>query len=251
MRRDETVARILLIISIVNVAFAAPAALRQGHLDVAEGETAASVKRGETNFISSAPSTSSAGWALQLPQSGPEAQEDKHLTSSAPASLAGERLPSQLSHSNSVGSTQEISGAKSDLSTLSAVGPLQWQGSSGSSSFSDDSMEWAKPSDGVPMNERPKSEIELATESDRYQPALGDNVHRLPPTDYSTRPLSPIPEANNFFNDEAKKSIKAVAAMGAIIGISAGVVYGVNKIKVKHSSRGYVSSLFPLSPADI
>lgn len=244
MRRDETVARILLIISIVNVAFAAPAALRQGHLDVAEGETAASVKRGETNWISSAPSTSSAFWALQLPQSGPESL--KHLTSSAPASLAGDPLPSQLQHSNSVGSTQEISDAKSDLSTSSAVRPVRWQAST---PFSDDSMEWAKPSDRAPVTEWPKSEIELATPegSDRYKSALGDDVH----TDYSTSPLSPKPAAHNFFNDEAKKSIKTVLGVGAIIGISAGVVYGVNKIKGKHSSRGYVFSLFPPSPADI
>jgi hypothetical protein len=113
MRRDKTVARILLIFSVVDAVLAAPAAVRQGHLGVAEDVAAASVKRGEPNLTPStsgeppqlpppgpvgsvpealgnkldltpsAPSTSSAGKAPQLPPSGAEAQEDKHLTSSA------------------------------------------------------------------------------------------------------------------------------------------------------------------------
>ena len=251
MRRDETVAQILLIISIVNVAFAAPAALRQGHLGVAEGVTAALVKRGESNLISSAPS---AGEALRFPQSGPEAQEDKHLTSSAPAPLAGEPLPSQLPHSNPMGSTQEISGAKLGLISPAPLTPstirlLRWQHSrSRSMSDSDDSMEWAKPSDRV-------NELE---NSPNWDPELEASL-RMPESDrYSSeRPQSPsppklvAPEANDFFNDETKKNIKVVSAMGAIIGISAGVIYGVKKVNEILSSRGYAFSLFPLPPADI
>ena len=45
MRRDKTVARILLIFTVANVALAAPAVVRQRHLDVAEGVTTTSETR--------------------------------------------------------------------------------------------------------------------------------------------------------------------------------------------------------------
>ena len=75
MRRDRIVSRILLILSFVNASFAAPAVVRQGHLDVAG---AASEKRwpstsDDESGSSSASSTSLAGHAgelLHLPHSG-------------------------------------------------------------------------------------------------------------------------------------------------------------------------------------
>ena len=62
MRQDKTVARILLIFSVVNVALEALAVVRQGHLDVVMDVTAASEKRlssdEESNFTPSGSSGS-------------------------------------------------------------------------------------------------------------------------------------------------------------------------------------------------
>ena len=66
MRQDRIVARILLIFSVVNVALAAPAVVRQGHPDMAR---AASQKRYLTSDDESQ-LAASAGEPLHLPDSG-------------------------------------------------------------------------------------------------------------------------------------------------------------------------------------
>ena len=51
-----------------------------------------------------------------------------------------------------------------------------------------------------------------------------------------------VPEADRFFNDELKRKIKVYSALSvAIVGVSAGVVYGVKKMKDMNSSTAYVS----------
>ena len=59
------------------------------------------------------------------------------------------------------------------------------------------------------------------------------------------------PEADRFFNDKLKRKIKIYSALGvAVVGVSAGVIYGVKKIKDKESSRVclfYLCSLSRLS----
>ena len=66
MRQDRIVARILLIFSVVNVALAAPAVVRQGHPDMTR---AASEKRYSTSDDESQ-LAASAGEPLHLPDSG-------------------------------------------------------------------------------------------------------------------------------------------------------------------------------------
>jgi hypothetical protein len=56
-------------------------------------------------------------------------------------------------------------------------------------------------------------------------------------------------EADGFLNGELKQDIKRISALGAVIGISVGVIYGIKNIK-DSSSRGYASPLLPTSPAD-
>jgi hypothetical protein len=53
-------------------------------------------------------------------------------------------------------------------------------------------------------------------------------------------------EAGTFISDEVKRKIKTVAAVGALFAASGGIVYGVNKLADKYSSRAYVSPHFPL-----
>ena len=63
-------------------------------------------------------------------------------------------------------------------------------------------------------------------------------------------PESTLPD--KFFNDALKHKIKVSAGLGAVVGISAGLVYGIHKLdKSTSSPRTYVSVLFPPSPANI
>ena len=71
MRRDKTAARILLILSVVHATVAAPAIVRQRHLDIVNGVTPVSEKRGISDEESSGP----------FPQSGPQMGNDLSRTS--------------------------------------------------------------------------------------------------------------------------------------------------------------------------
>ena len=74
---------------------------------------------------------------------------------------------------------------------------------------------------------------------------------------YSTPPPSPHPdelaaatttttnpETDKFFNDALKQKIKVFGGLGAALGVSAGLVYGLHKL-IKGPSQAYVSARFP------
>ena len=76
---------------------------------------------------------------------------------------------------------------------------------------------------------------------------------------YSTPPPSPhpdelaaatttttSPETDKFFNDALKQKIKVFSGLGAALGVSAGLAYGVHKL-IKGPSQSYVSACFPLT----
>ena len=54
------------------------------------------------------------------------------------------------------------------------------------------------------------------------------------------------PEAGTFFNDALKQKIKVFGGLGAVLGVSAGLVYGLHKL-IKGPSQPYVSARFPLA----
>ena len=189
MRRNKTVALILIIFSVVKVVLAAPAGVRQGHLGVDEGVTAASVKRGK-NLISSEASTS--GEPSQVP----------------PPEIIPEDSDAESYWSSSVSSTS------------SAGEPLYLHGGPGG----------PEDEEGLPSS----------------RPSTGEPPH-LP----QSRPGESVSETPNTADRslKLKQELKAVSAMGAIIGISAGVIYGVKAIK-DSSSKRYASPLLRTSPAD-
>jgi hypothetical protein len=60
------------------------------------------------------------------------------------------------------------------------------------------------------------------------------------------------PPESTIFNDALKKKLKIFGALGAAAGISAGVIYAVQKkIKDNRSHETYVSARLLLSPADV
>jgi hypothetical protein len=100
MRRDKTVAQILLVLSVVHVALAGPEVVRQRHLDVTEDATALSKKSEESDLTPLAPSTSSQGQPLHLTNSGstPELVSESEKPGN---------LPQQVSDPKEFGGSQE------------------------------------------------------------------------------------------------------------------------------------------------
>ena len=225
MRRDKIVARILIIFSVVDVVLAAPAAVRQGHLGVAEDVTAALVKRGQNL-------ASTSGKPPQLPPPGLVGSMPEGMTPAA--------------------SDEESYWSSSASSTSSAGEPLHWPQSEASNAAlkatkaSDEESYWSSsPSDS-------SSEGELlqwpqpGQEGSRLEPPEDSDLFFSAASSSAGEPLHlPQPEASNA----ALKATKAILAMGAVIGISAGVIYGIKNIQ-NSSSRGYAPPLLRPSPAD-
>jgi hypothetical protein len=182
MRRDKIVARILIIFSVVDVVLAAPAAVRQGHLGVADDVTAALVKRSQDL-------ASTSGKPPQLPPPG--------LVGSMPEGM------------------------------IPAASDKESYRSSSSSDYSSEGELLQSPQPG-----QEGSRPEPLEDSDLFFSA-------------SSSAGEPLPEASNA----ALKATKAILAMGAVIGISVGVIYGIKKIQ-NSSSRGYAPPLLRPSPAD-
>jgi hypothetical protein len=253
MRRDKTVARTLLIFSFVNVVLPAPAAVRQGHLDIAKNVKAVSEKRDdESNLISSAPSTSSPGEPLPSHSEPvestrmPEASGDmSDLTSLAPPASPPEG-PLQLPHSGPGGSTSESDRYSSEHPYLFSL-PLHLHQPLGHDLPSAPPLpEYVtyRPSDSE--SEAAPAELEAAPELETA-PEL-----EMAPELETAPELEAAPEADKFLNDELKQKIRDYAVLGTIAGVSIGIVNGVQKDIFGTVSPGaYVSLLFSPSPADI
>jgi hypothetical protein len=182
MRPDKIVARILLVFSVANVALAAPAVVRQRHLDVAK---AASEKR-------------------------------------APGSDNG--------------ATGEV-----ELAAPSSTTPLEeqhpvWKWLNGAHS-------------GAPLNAEPEWTTLGPPEAESERSPLGTPGAEPERSPLSTpgvepeRPLLSPPEADRFISDSLKhKALLSAGAIG-VLGATAGVAYGINKL-INHL---YVSPLSSLS----
>ena len=67
-------------------------------------------------------------------------------------------------------------------------------------------------------------------------------------TSPSRHSLSSIPDSEDgkFLSNELTRKLGVISRVGAVFVASAGIVYGVNKVTEKLSSKAYVSPLFPL-----
>ena len=199
MRHDKALARILLVFSVANVVFAAPAP-QQRHPDVA----GATSKRMNTE-VKATDGTTSEPTPLPVPRSGPsvptDSESDHYFL--APESLSDSDLDS-------------------DSASVSSKSPsLDW---------------WMHQESPEPPSLNQMHQVSSASPSSDWW------MHQNPAAASPSGSLHEL--ADNSYSEVLKKRMKALA-LGAILTVSAGVIYGIKKIV----SRGtYVSALFP--PAD-
>ena len=266
MRRDKTAARILLILSVVHAAVAAPAIVRQISLDVAEDVTPASKKRGN-------PFNSDEG-LYPVPQTN----NDPATTSGAPPLHNGSpptpgAPPLQDSTSPALGNpevhnepparpeeppqwqadwqhndwrpTGEIVQGESSLElesegpTVLGLPPKHEYLSSGSGEF-DHVWRW--------LDNLPPLQEGTALKSESPPSSLWDDSEapRAPPP-----APTPAPETGKVSSGALKQGLKVLGGFGAVAGVSAGLAYGVYKLVKHHSHERYVSTIFHSSPTDI
>ena len=256
MRQDRIFARILLILSIANVALTAPQAeiVRQRHLDVAK---AASEKRapgfdgGETGDLPPEPSSSIAPHDLSTDNS----RWDWLLWPDSPksSSAAENHITTQAS-----GAPGSGNGATGDLSpdSSSRIPPQdKWawlyhgaapESSSAAAGLGNGAMSDLPPMpppDSRPTNEgldRLSSDHSTTQASGATTPSLSGSVHSSASESES---LSAQTEANRHFGNTLKDQILVSSGMIGIIAIA----YGIHQL----ANHQYVSSLSPLSPADM
>ena len=262
MRQDKTVTRILLVLFVVNVALAAPAIVRQRHLDVAEAapeKRAGSVwedepldklaggsvsdqmpdlgssrhlsDSGSSGYLSDPTDFGSENYlALDSPQetppgsphpslSGYEASDDDSGWSELDDDRAPVRLSEQVSEVSPPHDWPYVSpavsfhdGPRPVFVTNLYPPPRNWR------LHGQDSESPA----GSSVGSMPK----LASDSD--EPSLQDSAPESSAT------------ANRVFNNGFRG--KVYSAWGAV---SAGVIFGLKRIKDMISPRAYVSPLFP------
>ena len=274
MHRDKTVARILLILSVVHLAVAGPAIVRQRSLDVDEDMKPASEKRGNPGDTSQDLSP--------VPQMGnelpgiPQSQDDPPPESGTPQLHNGQ---------------PQTSGPPSQDDTLPASGdPQSHSGPPAGSNdpqLHDDSSQWRSPPgwpngdvvhgeslsdssqelDHVPQmnNDRPSASGAPQLENN-LQPASGtspvhddlQNAEGSPSSHGETPSLHELeappphsPETNGVLSHTIKDELKVVAGYGAIAAVTAAVLFGGHKLYEVYAHKEYVSAFFPPSPADI
>ena len=259
MRRDKTAARILLILSVVHAAVAAPAIVRQISLDVAEDVTPASKKRGN-------PFNSDED-LYPVPQTN----NDPATTSGAPPLHNGSpptpgAPPLQDSTSPALGDPQVHNGLPGG-----SKAPL-WQHSdwrpAGEIVQGDSSSKLE--SGGPTILGLPPNHEDLPSESglgksdrllqwlDKLPPPPPDSESLTPmksaspPSSHwgSEVPLAPAPGTEKVSNDALKQGLKVLGGFGAVAGVSAGLSYGIYKLVNDHSHGAYVSA-FHSFPADV
>ena len=243
MRSDRIFARILLVISVANVALAAPAAVRQRYLEVAK---AASEKRGsgsgsdggETSDLPPEPSSPMPSHDLPIDKSKWDLFLWPGLAKSSPA--AEDRITTQASGTSGSGN-----GATSDLPPESSS-PMP----------PDDHIStWLHDTDPVPpspastpkWSKSPSTSLSgiVSLHSEDVPPSIAlFDTSPLHSGDLPLLPHQAAPEADQIFSDSLKRKLFGVA--GIIAGVAA-LGVGIQQT-IKHL---YVSPLPPFSPADI
>ena len=212
MRRDETIARILLIFSVANIALAAPAVVRQRQIGVAE---AASGKRGNSEVETTVGSYGS------MPElmSASDSETDAYF--SAPGSPLGSLHQGALFHDGSE-SSRYLPEWPFDAHSTTPYGS-------------------ALPSPELPLGPSHQgASLHDGSESSQYLPEWPFDAD-------STTTEDPKSTSNNAL----KKKLKIYGALVTAAGISTGVIYEVHKkIKGTRSFEAYVSALLLPSPAD-
>ena len=244
MRRETAVAQILLILSVTNVALAAPAAVQQRHLN----RKFLAPESLEDLPPKSPPGLSHHDWV-------PGPRMDSSSSSSSPdfwpptSPVASVHYVPEVYYSfahayQPVRWWEQVSLSNPDSA------PPSLSGSVGSmpGSVSDPAGLVNSPVAAAPLTHDGSSQLSqvAAVPSAHGDPAPepGDL-----PSHHDSVPESSAmtPEADKFFNDGLKQKIKV---LGAVFGV-VGAVYGINKINDKVSSRAYVSPLFPRSPPNV
>lgn len=195
MHQDKTVAQILLIFSVANVALAVPTVVRQRN-PVTGGLDDESTDRSGSEPM-------------------PELVSDSDL---APESLDDSPLesPARSSHQDSLPASPAVYSYPNSVfdSSTDSSGSIE---------------EWESPGFHWP-------DFASIHDSAPGSPS-GSSDHDLAP-----------PEPVTFFNDALKTKLKIYASLGAVVGVSAGLVYEVHKrVKDTRSHGAYVSPLFPPS----
>ena len=213
MRQDKIVARILLIVSVADVALAAPAVVRQRDLDVTmipSSEKRAGSDSGETDEwppLSESPTMSFYESPLPHQQANPYLQLPDNiwfLDGQHTASFHGSVPPSRS------GSLHQDSAPESPLGSTSH----------------DPTPVATTPS--ALDNPAPSTHGDLA-------PVSGD-----PPSHHDSAPMpssATVPEADSAFSDTLKRKIIFLSAAVAVYSGTAGAIYGVIHSKDKHSSK--------------
>ena len=235
MRRDKTIARILLIFSVANIARTAPTIVRQRHMDVAE---AASGKR--------ATSGDEATGSEPVPAS--DEPHDPYL--SAPGLPPYQGSPPAPFHEESW--WWPVGGKVPPAHHYSAFESPP-ESTLYSASWPSDSPTYHDTAAITSLVSLPASpQPEAAPEPD-------ETLHHDPATELlasspsASSPLHPdlAPSESTFSNDALNTKLKTIAAWGTVVAISVGVVYAMHKeIEDNRSPETYVCSL-PSSPANI
>jgi hypothetical protein len=93
----------------------------------------------------------------------------------------------------------------------------------------------------APVSANPSTPDYLAPESGT--PPLHND---LPPESGTPQLHDDLPpQGDMFFNDALKQNLKVFAGLGTIVGVSAGLVYGLQKLIKGTDPQAYVSALFP------
>ena len=280
MRRDKTAARIILILSVVHVAVAAPAIVRQSPLDVDEDVTPTSEKRGNPVDDASQNLYPVPQMDNELPTSGaPPPQDDTRPESGTPQlhndqpQTSGPPL-SQDDTAPVSGDLQSHSGppaGSTDPQVHDPPHPL-WQHTDWRPTGEIEQGESsAQLESGAPASVHDDKLLGSGKSNYEGEPwptdfPAGEGTPSWPPMDrkssvWSESPPSsllespPPPEADKFSSDALKKNFKLLAGFGAIAGfvggVSVGLYYGLHKLSKDRSHGAYVSAFFPPSPADI
>ena len=252
MRRDKTAARIILILSVVHVAVAAPPTVLQCSLDVDEDVTPTLEKRGNPVGDTSQDLYPVPQMDNELPttSSTPQLHNDQPQISEPPPSQDNTSEDDLQFHNDPSGS--EYPQLQSPWSQHRDSGPTG-ETVQGESSAHLESWEPVHVYDD--MSESGMSDHELLTDfpGTPSSPPMnwGSSSWSESPPSWLLEHPSPPPEADGLFSETMKQKLKFLAGFGAVAAVSAGLAYGVHKLIKEHSHHGaYVFAFFPPSPAD-
>ena len=240
MHWDKTAARIILILSVVDVAIATPATVRQRSQDVDEDVTPASEKRANPG---------------DTPQDvHPVPQMDNVPTTSG---ILPSQDPSPESGTqqlyNDPTATSEAPPSQDDTSPAPGDPPYHNDPPAGSE---DPQLQSDSPS-ASGVNSDPPSTSEILPEHDDLSSGTsgsGESDYGL--NDGEGAPSgshvnSELPAANEDLRNAMKDKLLLISDIAIVTLGYAGIAYSIGMVIKHHTHKAYVSALFPPSPADI